>query len=490
MAGLSTKMTTYAINKLQRRSWKQLFSTVINSDDDTIQALQTSLAQKRVKYALASYVDIHGVSKSKLVPLPHLHRMFRGSELCTGAALDGVPQDVSEEEVSPIPDINSVMVCPWGNRDVAWFASDLHCHGQPFEPCSRNIFKRVLQQANEMGFRFDLGIEPEFFILKQDATTGLPLPIGDRDILAKPAYDVRTTMDSLEILTKITDAMRATGYDVYSFDHEDANGQFEIDFKFCDGLQMADRFVFFRLLCSEVAHEFDPGSFASFMPKPFADRAGSGAHYNMNLADITTGTNLFKVDKTKNGRDDPYGCQLTEMGYYFAGGIQKHLPAICAVVAPTVNSYKRLIKEGSMSGFTWAPIFACYGNNNRTNAIRIPLGGGRVELRAADSANNPYLGAALVLAAGLEGVRDKIDPGPPHTDNMYRKTPKELEALKVQYLPRTLSEAVDAFEADPLTKAVFGDLMAKTYVEFKRNEWESYMNHISDWEREQYIKFY
>lgn len=143
-----------------------------------------------------------------------------------------------------------------------------------------------------------------------------------------------------------------------------------------------------------------------------------------------------------------------------------------------------------MSGFTWAPIFACYGNNNRTNAIRIPKGGGRVELRAADSANNPYLGAALVLAAGLEGVRDKIDPGSPHVDNMYLKTPQELETLGVPYLPRTLAEAVNAFEADPLTKTVFGDLMAKTFVDFKRNEWESYMNHVSDWEREKYLKFY
>jgi glutamine synthetase len=474
-------------------------TTTTRSSDTNVEALQSSLAEKGVKYCLASYVDIHGVSKSKMVPLAHLPRMLKGSELCTGAALDGVPQDVSDEEVSPVPDTDSVIICPWGNRDVAWFASDLYCDGKKFQPCSRNIFKRVLSQAEEMGFGFDLGIEPEFFILKSSDTANnqsdanaMPMPIGDRDVLAKPAYDVRTTLDSLEMLSKITDALASTGYDVYSFDHEDAIGQFEIDFKFFDGLQMADRYVFFRLLCSEVAHEHAPGAYASFMPKPFADRAGSGAHYNMNLVDLETGKNLFKVDKTSSGNssDDPYGCEITEIGYHFIGGIQKHLPAICAVVAPTVNSYKRLIKEGSMSGFTWAPIFACYGNNNRTNAIRIPSGGGRVELRAADSANNPYLGAALVLAAGLEGVRDKIDPGPPHTDNMYLKTPQELNALGVQHLPRTLSEAVEAFEADPLTKEVFGDLMAKTYVDFKRNEWESYMNHVSDWERQQYLKFF
>lgn len=444
------------------------------------QQLQQSLQARGVKYALASYVDMHGVAKSKMVPIAHLSRMMGGSELCTGAALDGVPQDISDEEVSPIPDPDSVIICPW-RPDVAWFASDLHCEGQPFEPCSRQIFKRVLAQAADMGYQFNFGIEPELFLLK-DHESGTPVPVGERDNLAKPAYDVRTTLDSLDVLDKIVQALDSVGYDVYSFDHEDGNGQFEIDFRFFDGLKMADRFVFFRLLVNEIAHQ--NGFFASFMPKPFADRAGSGAHYNMSLADLATGDNLFESDS------DSRGCELGEPGYYFIGGILKHLPAICAVITPTVNSYKRLIKEGSMSGFTWAPVFACFGNNNRTNAVRVPLGGGRVELRAADISNNPYLGGALVLAAGLEGIREKIDPGAPHTDNMYLKTPEELASLGVSYLPRTLADAIDAFEADPLSRQVFGDLMAQTYIDFKRAEWDSYMNHVSDWERERYLKFY
>ncbi len=442
--------------------------------------LQQGLEARGVKYALASYVDVHGVSKSKMVPISHLGRMMGGSELCTGAALDGVPQDISDEEVSPIPDPASAIICPW-RPDVVWFASDLHCGGVPFEPCSRQIFKRVLGQAREMGYQFNFGIEPELFLLKEDAS-GNVVPVGDRDNLAKPAYDVRTTLDSVDVLDDIVEALNSVGYDVYSFDHEDGNGQFEIDFKFFEGLEMADRFVFFRLLVNEIAHEH--GYFASFMPKPFADRAGSGAHYNMSLADIATGVNLFE------SADDPRGCDLGEAGYHFIGGILKHLPAICAVITPTVNSYKRLIKEGSMSGFTWAPVFACFGNNNRTNAVRVPLGGGRVELRAADISNNPYLGGALVLAAGLEGIREKIDPGAPHTDNMYLKTPEELASLNVSYLPRTLAEAVDAFEADPLSSQVFGQLMAQTFVDFKRQEWDSYMNHVSDWERDRYLKFY
>ena len=442
--------------------------------------LRKRLESQGIKYALASYVDIHGVCKSKMVPVSHLDRMMGGSELCTGAALDGVPQDVSDEEVSPHPDPASVIVCPW-QPDVAWFASDLYCEGEVFEPCSRQIFKSVLNDAKAMGYQFNFGIEPELFLLRED-DTGKVLPVGQRDDLAKPAYDVRSTLDSLPLLNDIVEKLQQAGFDVYSFDHEDGNGQFEIDFNFFEGLEMADRFVFFRLLVNEVANQH--GCFASFMPKPFADRAGSGAHYNMSLADIKTGKNLFESSK------DARGCHLSEIGYYFIGGVLKHLPALCAVVTPTVNSYKRLIKEGSMSGFTWAPVFACFGNNNRTNAVRVPLGGGRVELRAADISNNPYLGGALVLAAGLEGIREKIDPGAPHTENMYLKTPQQLAKLKVSYLPRTLEEALDAFDKDPLSEQVFGQLMKKTYLQFKREEWESYINHVSDWEVDKYMKFY
>ncbi len=442
--------------------------------------LRKQLEAKGVKYALASYVDVHGVSKSKMVPISHLERMMGGSELCTGAALDGVPQDVSDEEISPVPDASSVIICPW-RPDVAWFASDLYCEGEVFEPCSRQIFKRVLADAKSMGYQFNFGIEPELFLLRED-DAGHIQPVGSRDILAKPAYDVRSTLDSLPVLDSIVDHLQQAGFDVYSFDHEDGNGQFEIDFTYFEGLEMADRFVFFRLLVNEVANQH--GCFASFMPKPFADRAGSGAHYNMSLADIKTGKNLFE------SKADPRGCDLGEAGYYFIGGILKHLPALCAVITPTVNSYKRLIKEGSMSGFTWAPVFACFGNNNRTNAVRVPLGGGRVELRAADISNNPYLGGALVLAAGLEGIREKIDPGAPHTENMYLKTPKELAKLKVSYLPRTLDEALDEFEKDPLVTQVFGKLMADTYLQFKRDEYAEYTNHVSDWEVDRYMKFF
>ena len=405
--------------------------------------------------------------------------MMAGSELYTGAALDGVPQDVSDEEVSAHPDPASCIVLPW-QRDVAWFASNHWCEGQPFEACSRNILARATSAAADLGFIMNLGLEAEFYVLK-DSGAGA-IPVSERDTLDKPCYDGYGALDNLPWLSELVDAMETLGWNVYSFDHEDGIGQFEIDFNYADALTMADRYVFFRFMANSIARQH--GAFATFMPKPLGDRAGSGAHFNISLADPASGANLFAAAA------DACGNKLSELGYFFLGGVLKHVEAICAVCSPMVYSYKRLIKQGSMSGFTWAPVFACYGNNNRTNSLRIPLAGGRVELRPADSACNPYLGAALTLAAGLEGIRERIDPGEPYRENMYRKSPEELEALGVKLLPRTLEEAVDAFEADPLTREVFGASMHKAWIDFKREEWSSYHNHVSDWAQARYLKFF
>ncbi len=445
------------------------------------EALKKSLIAEGVEYVLPSYVDMHGVSKSKMVPIAHFDRMMAGSELCTGAALDGVPQDISDEEVAAHPDPSSCMVQPW-QPNVAWFASDLWCEGKPFEPCSRNILRRVLADAADMGYGLNAGMEAEFFVFEEDGEGGYH-PVSDRPNLDKPAYDVSRLLENMGWLDDLVSAMNDLGWDVYSFDHEDGIGQFEIDFDYTNVMLMADRYVFFRRMAHEIARNY--GAFATFMPKPFGNYAGSGAHFNMSIYDLTSGDNLF----APNG-DDPHGCDLSRIGYNFIAGVLKHLPAILAVVAPTVNSYKRLILKGSNSGFTWAPVFVAYGDNNRTNTVRIPKGGCRVELRAADSMCNPYLGFALALAAGLEGIREGLDPGAPHTENLYVKSEDELAKLGVGHLPRTLEEALDGFEADPLTRTVFGADMHKAWLDYKRQEWLSYMNHVSDWERDRYIKFF
>lgn len=447
--------------------------------------LKARLEAEGVTTCIASYVDMHGVSKSKFVPVSHFDQMMAGSEMFTGAALDGVPQEIHDEEVCCMPDAGAAVILPW-EPTVALIPSDLWCEGKPFDACSRNILGRQVERAKAMGFTMNLGMEAEFFVFRDEGEgrgdeAGRD-PVSPQQHLEKPAYDTSRLLDNLPWLSELVDAMNTLGWDVYSFDHEDGIGQVEIDFAYADVKTMADRYVFLRLMANAIARKH--GAYASFMPKPFVERTGSGAHFNMSLADAKTGENLFRSS------DDPRGCGLSQLGYQFLAGILKHLPAIMATVAPQVNSYKRLVKQGSMSGFTWAPIFACYGNNNRTNAMRIPKGGGRVELRAADSACNPYLGAAMCLAAGLQGIEEGLDPGEPNTENMYLVSERELKRRRISMLPRTLDEAVTAFEKDPLSKSVFGDAMFASWVSFQRDEWLSYLNHVSDWERQRYLRFF
>lgn len=441
--------------------------------------IKTDLQQKGVRYALASFVDLHGMAKAKAVPLPHLGQMARGSELFTGAALDGVPQEVSDDEVAAVPDAASLTILPW-QKEVAWFASDLHLGGEPFAACSRNVLHRVRAEAAAMGYRFNLGIETEFFVLKRNGAGDL-VPYSERDTLDKPAYDVRGLLDNLPWLDELVQAMNDLGWGVYSFDHEDGPGQFETDFDYAEVLTMADRLTFFKLMAKEIAHRH--GLIATFMPKPFGDRTGSGAHYNMSLADLASGENLFV---------DPQGkpAAVSRLAEHFIAGILRHAAAICAVIAPTVNSYKRLVAQGSMSGFTWAPVFVCYGNNNRTNMLRIPSPGGRVECRAADISCNPYLGGAMILAAGLEGIREQLDPGDPNLVNAYTLTPEQLAERGITMLPRTLGEAIEAFAADPLSRKVFGDALFDSFVAYKREEWQSYHCTVSDWEMKRYLEFF
>jgi glutamine synthetase len=437
------------------------------------------LAASGVKYAAISFVDMHGKPKAKMVPLNHLDQASRGSEMFTGAALDGVPQDVNDDEVAPHPDLDAGIIAPF-NREVAWFPGDLWIGDTPFEACSRQILKRVTADAATLGYTFNLGIETEFFLLTDDRV-GTPAPASLDDTLDKPCYDLRGMLHNYGVVDEIVSAMNELGWDVYSFDHEDGNGQFETDFTYTDAVSMSDRLVFFRMMVGEIARKH--GLFASWMPKPFADRTGSGAHYNMSLAD-SDGVNLFAE------AHDPRGCGLSVLGYQFIAGVLRHASAICAVIAPTVNSYKRLVKQGSMSGLTWAPVFACYGDNNRTNMLRIPRGGGRVECRAADSASNPYLGAALVLAAGLEGIRDGLDPGDPNRDNLYNVSEAELLKRDIGWLPRSLGDAIEALEADPLARSVFGDVMFDSYLTEKRAEWDSFNAHVSSWETDRYLRFW
>lgn len=451
--------------------------------DSEILALQADLKAKGVKYVLGAYVDIHGVPKGKFVPIDHFLHFAHGSELYTGYALDGLGQSPNDDEIASLPDLDRGCILPW-NKEVAWFPADNTFKSEPYDINTRVALKKVLADAASLGFGLNLGIECEVYVVKLSADgQSLSIPNPD-DRLKKACYDVQGFMDRYGWLDKVSTAINGLGWDLYSLDHEDANSQFEFDFKYADALTMCDRYVFFRTMARHYAAE--EGLLATFMPKPFADKTGNGAHFNMSLYDLQNGKNIFKCDP----KDDPRGLGLTPVAYHFIAGILRHGPALCAAFAPTVNSYKRLVRRGLMSYFSWAPVFNSFGTNNRTNSIRVPMGGGRCESRNADSSCNPYLAAALVLAAGLEGVREKLDPGLPQEDNLYELTPEEFAKRGICELPRTLDEAVKAFAADPFVTRVLGQGLRDEFIAYKSEEWRQYHQQVSAWEIDRYARMF
>ncbi|MEM8956116.1 MAG: type III glutamate--ammonia ligase [Verrucomicrobiota bacterium] len=451
-------------------------------NNEQVSAIQAELEKAGVKYCIGAYVDIHGVPKGKFVPLSHFPEFTQGSELYTGYALDGLGQRPNDDEIASVPDLGLIVPLPW-NPEVAWMPADNTLHGLPYEVNTRVILQKVLKEAEAMGYGMNLGIECEVFVLRYTAEGQLEVP-NDDDNLEKSCYDFKRFMDRYPWLDNMASAIDELGWELYSFDHEDANSQFEFDFKYADVLTMCDRFVFFRQMAKHYASE--DNLIATFMPKPFADKTGSGAHFNMSLFDLTTGKNLFERPHS----EDPRGLGLSELGYQFSAGILKHGQALCATFAPTVNSYKRLVRRGLMSYYSWAPVFNSYGSNNRTNSLRVPMAGGRVESRNADASCNPYLAAALALAAGLEGIKENLDPGDPQEDNLYELSPGELEARGISELPRTLQEALEAFTADPFVEKVLGSELRGEFITYKAEEWRQYHQRVSQWEIDQYSRLY
>jgi glutamine synthetase len=450
--------------------------------DTEIHRIQSELKAKGVKYCLGAYVDIHGVPKGKVVPIDHFLHFAHGSELYTGYALDGLGQRPNDDEISSLPDLDAITILPW-RPEVAWMPADNEFHGRPYEINTRVALKRVLADAASLGFGFDLGIECEVFVVKLDGQGRLIIPNPDDD-LVKSCYDVKRFFDRYAWLDKMASTINGLGWDLYSFDHEDANSQFEFDFKYADALTMCDRYIFFRMMAKHYAAE--EGLLATFMPKPFADKTGNGAHFNMSLRDLSTGRNAFACAPA----DDPRGLGLTPLAYSFIAGILRHGRAICAAFAPTVNSYKRLVRRGLMSYYSWAPVFNSFGTNNRTNSVRVPMGGGRCESRNADSACNPYLAATLALAAGLEGIRERLDPGDAQNDNLYELDEAQLAARGVQALPRNLEEAVEAFAADPFIARTLGAELRNEFVACKAEEWRTYHQQVSQWEIDRYARLF
>jgi glutamine synthetase len=439
---------------------------------------QEDLGKRGVEFVFGFYVDVHGVPKSKCVPLASLPAMAAGSELYTVGALEGMGElGPHEDECQGFPDLDRLIVTPWDER-FAVVPTNLHLQGQPYGQDSRNVLLRQVAAARELGFTANVGIEPELYVIQETGQGWAPLVPSDRDNGPTLGYDLEATMLAEPFLGPMVKYMNRLGWGVYSFDHEGGDGQYEFNFRYADALTMADRMVVFRLMAKHVARQL--GCIATFMPKPFQEDFGSASHINISLADTGSGTNLFA---------HPDGsARYSTLARQFTAGVLAHAGAISAVVSPTVNSYKRFTSKGFMDEISWAPVHRAYGENNRTLMCRLPVNRHCLEVRTADSAMNYYLGMAMVLGAGLDGIRRELDPGEPVNQDTYKLSPEELEKLGDLALPHSLNQALDEFETDTTAAEVFGSDFHQTYLAYKRQEAHEYSTVVTDWETRKYLR--
>jgi glutamine synthetase type III len=418
--------------------------------------------ERGIKYFLISYVDLFGTLRAKLAPASAIADMAKDGAGFAGFAswLDMTP---AHPDVLAIPDPASLIQLPW-KREVGWLAADPYMDGKVVEQAPRNILKRMIAKADKAGFQLKTGVECEFFLLSPDGSA-----ISDAaDTQSKPCYDQSALMRRYDVISEICDSMLELGWGAYQNDHEDANGQFEMNWAFDDALVTADRMAFFKYMTKALAEKH--GFRATFMPKPFANLTGSGCHVHASL-----------WQGNKNAFDDGKDALgLSRTAYNFIGGLMNAAGDICAITNPTVNSYKRINAPVTLSGATWSPNTVTYAGNNRTHMIRVP-GGGRFEFRLADGAANPYLLPAAILAAGLDGIARNVDPGKPLDIDMYAEGHKAPPGVKK--LPLNLLDALRLTQKSELLRRELGDEFVDSYVKLKMREWNDYTGHLSTWER-------
>lgn len=443
----------------------------------TADEAKKQLQENNVKFVLAQFVDIHGTAKTKAVPVDHLDDVLNAGVGFAGFAIWGMGIDPNGPDYMAVGDLKTISMVPW-QPGYARIVCDGHVKGEPWIYDSRVVLKKQIERLKEKGFTFHTGLEPEFSLLKKDEN-GKIAPCDPTDSLTKPCYDYKGLSRVRGYLEKLVDSMKSVGIDVFQIDHEDANGQFEVNYTYSDCLTSADHYIFFKMAASEIAN--DQGLICSFMPKPFANRPGNGMHMHMSLGPADGKGNLFE------DKNDPNGLKLSKLAYQFMGGVLKHASALSAICAPTINSYKRLVVGRSLTGATWAPAYISYGNNNRSTLVRIP--GGRLELRLPDGACNPYLATAAVIAAGLDGIENEINPGTPKNANLYEYSAEQLAEEGIDILPQNLHEALLALEKDSVIREALGPI-ADEFLRLKHMEWVEYMRHVSDWEINTYLEFF
>ncbi|HJL53374.1 MAG: type III glutamate--ammonia ligase [Arenicellales bacterium] len=420
--------------------------------------------ERGIKYFLISFVDLFGSLRSKLVPARAIADMQKDGAGFAGFAawLDMTPAD---SDMFSVPDPDSLIQLPW-KPEVGWLAGDLAMDGKPVEASPRVALKQQIARAENLGFRMKTGVECEYFLVSADGSS----IFDPNDTQEKPCYDQSALMRQYDVISEICDSMIELGWGPYQNDHEDANGQFEMNWDYDDALVTADRHVFFKYMVKAITEKH--GLRATFMPKPFSNLTGNGCHAHVSVWDKTGQNNLFEDSSDEMG--------LSTTAYHFLGGILHNAQALTAVFNPTVNSYKRIDAQVTTSGATWSPNAVTYGGNNRTHMVRIP-DKGRFELRLMDGAANPYLLQAGVLAAGLDGVENERDPGKRLDINMYTDGHK-IRGLR--RLPANLLDAIRLFEKSKVLRSGLGDALVDSYSKLKYQDWRNYSSAISQWERD------
>jgi len=427
-------------------------------------SLAEAAKEKGIRYFLISFTDLFGVVRSKLVPAAAIEGMQKNGAGFAGFAayLDMTPAD---SDMFGLPDADRLIQLPW-KPEVGWLPSDVYLGGKIVAHGPRTVLKQVLADAGEKGFQVKTGVECEYFILTPEGTA-----VADSaDIQPKPCYDQQALMRRYDLISEICDHMETLGWGPYQNDHEDANGQFEMNWDYTEALTTADRHSFFKYMTKTVAERH--GFRATFMPKPIATLTGNGCHAHVSVWKKTGKINLMEDKKGELG--------LSKLAYHFIGGLLEHAESLAAITNPVVNSYKRINAPRTTSGATWSPNTVTYSGNNRTHMIRIP-DSDRIEVRLADGAANPYLLQAVLIGAGLWGVANKIDPGNRLDIDMYAEGHKVKNAPK---LPLNLLDALRAFQNNKIMRGILGAEFADSYLKLKMEEWHSYMQHFSEWERQ------
>ncbi|PHR24664.1 MAG: type I glutamate--ammonia ligase [Desulfotalea sp.] len=441
----------------------------------TREEIMQIIEDENIQFFRLQFVDIFGFMKNVALPKSQIEKALDGNMMFDGSSIDGFVR-INESDMYLKPDYDTFTVLPWRNKEgvaAARIICDVHkSDGTPFAGCPRVNLKRVLAEAKELGYTMNVGTEAEFFLFEKDEK-GRATTITN-DVAGYFSLDPEDTGNDCR--REIIETLEKMGFEIEASHHEVAEGQHEINFKYADALTAADNTVTFKWVVKSVAAKHN--LHATFMPKPIFGINGSGMHTNQSL---------FNLDGTNAFFDESDPLQLSKVAYSYIAGSLKNARAFTAVTNPLVNSYKRLVP-----GYE-APVYCAWSASNRSALVRIPASRGistRTEIRSPDPTCNPYLALAMMLNAGLDGVKNNLTPPDAVNKDIFQMSPAQMDEEGIVVLPADLKEAVEAFAANPISKETLGEHIFSKFIEAKEKEWESYRIAVTDWELKEYLDIY